>query len=48
MQLKIDEKPASFETKAFEVVFRKSAYYEGNIVIGTHRVNKQSEDFKCD
>ena len=30
MQLKIDKKPAYFETKVFEVVVRKSAYCDGN------------------
>ena len=48
MQLKIDKKPAYFETKVFEVVLRKSAYCEGILVIGTQRVNKQSEDSRCD
>ena len=30
MQTKIDKKPFLFEIKAFEIVFRKSAYSDGN------------------
>ena len=31
MQSKIDKKPPFFEVKVFEVVLRKSGYYDGSI-----------------
>ena len=36
------------EIKAFEIVARISDIATGILVIGSQRVNKQSEDFRCD
>ena len=48
MQPTIDQKTFIFEKKAFEVVVRKIHIATGILVIGSQRVNKQSEDFRCD
>ena len=48
MQSKIEKMGFVLEIKAFQVVVRKSAYCDGILVIGGQRVNKQSEDFRCD
>ena len=48
MQPTIDEKTFIFEKKAFEVFVRKIHIATGILVIGSQRVNKQSEDFRCD
>ena len=48
MQPTIDQKTFIFEIKAFEIVVRKIHIATGIFVIASQRVNKQSEDFRCD
>ena len=48
MQSKIDKMCFLLEIKAFEVVVRKCHIATGILDIGSQRVNKQSEDLRCD
>ena len=48
MQSKIHKNSFLFEVKAFEVVVRKSSDSDWKFVIGSQRVNKQSDDFRYD